>query len=132
VLVITQGCQGTLPIPPRIASSFPDCPSIETLIQEMQKSGLSALCPKVHIVKRTIAKPVWRKWLLEGCFTDMDYCDRLEIEDYCEGLPENVEVLMAYYIVVGIKLGPQNGLIHIRPSKTHGLSACARTRLEPN
>jgi hypothetical protein len=130
VLVMTQGCQGTYPVPPRLAGSIPDAPSVETLLKEMSFNGFTAFCAKVHLVKRTVPKEIWSSWLLQGCFSDMNYCDRAELEGYCHTLPQNVEVLMSYYILVGIKLGPQSGLIDIRPSRIHGLSACARTSLK--
>jgi hypothetical protein len=132
VLVMTQGCQATYPIPPRLASCAPDTPSVETLLKEMNFNGFTAFCAKVHLVKRKVKKNIWQKWLLDGCFSDMDYCDSAELEGFCQTLPSNIEVVMAYYILVGIKLGPQSGLIDIRPSRVHGLSACARTPLEKN
>jgi hypothetical protein len=130
VVVATQGCQGTYPVPPRLAGAIADAPSVGTLLQEMSNAGLSACCAKVHLVRRAVPRAVWRTWLLQGCFSDMDYCDEEEIEGYCSILPKRVEVTMAYYILVGLKLGPQSGLIDIRPSKTHGLSACARADLK--
>jgi hypothetical protein len=130
VLVMTQGCQGTYPVPPRLAGSIPDAPSVETLLKEMSFNGFTAFCAKLHLVKRSVPREIWRSWLLQGCFSDMNYCDKAELEGYSQTLPKIVEVVMCYYILVGIKLGPQSGLIDIRPSKTHGLSACARTCLK--
>jgi hypothetical protein len=129
VLVMTQGCQGTYPVPPRLVASIPDAPSVETLLKEMSFNGFTAFCAKVHLIKRSVTKKTWSSWLLQGCFSDMNYCDKAELEGYSQTLPENIEVVMCYYILVGIKLGPQSGLIDIRPSKVHGLSACARTKL---
>jgi hypothetical protein len=98
----------------------------------MSFNGFTAFCAKVHLVKRIVPKKIWTSWLLQNCFSDMNYCDKAELEGYCQTLPHDVEVIMAYYILVGIKLGPQSGLIDIRPSKTHGLSACARSSLKEN
>jgi hypothetical protein len=130
VLVFTQGCQATYPIPPRLAGCVPDAPSVETLLREMNLSGLSSCCAKVHLVKRSVAKTLWAQWLMKGCFSDMDYCDRAEIENFCQTLPDVVEITMSYYILVGIKLGPQSGMIDIRPSCVHGLCGCARVALQ--
>jgi len=132
VVVFTQGCQATYPVPPRLAGIVPDAPSVEDLIKEMSHAGLTACCAKVYLIKREVPKTKWSNWLLSGCFSDMNYCDKAEIEGFIKTLQDPVEVIMSYYCLVGIKLGPQSGLIDIRPSSVHGLSACARAELKPN
>jgi hypothetical protein len=130
VLIATQGCQGVYPVPPRLAGSIPDCPSVGTLLHEMTAAGFSSCCAKVHLIHRQLPLNTWKSWLMQGCFSDLDYCDREEIEAFCRQLKDPLVVTMAYYILAGIKLGPQSGIIDIRPSNVHGLSACARQDID--
>jgi hypothetical protein len=126
VMVATQGCQGIYPAPPRLVGAIPDCPSVADLLREMSASGLSSCCARVHIVRRQLPVATWKSWLLQGCFSDLEYCDKEEINAFCSQLPDPLEIMMAYYVLVGVKLGPQSGVIDLRPSSIHGLSACAR------
>jgi len=129
VVIATQGCQAVYPIPPRLAGSIPDAPSVGMLLSEMNAAGFSSCCAKVHLIRRSVPRSTWIGWLKSGCFSDMDYLDQAEVETFALTLPEHLEVIMAYYILVGIKLAHQNGLLDLRPSAVHGLTACARTDL---
>lgn len=130
VLILTQGCQSVCPVPPRLAAAVPDAPSVESLLKEMRASGFVSCCAKVHLVRRNVKRETWIDWLGQGCFSDADYCDRVELRGFGHTLGEEVEVVMAYYILVGIKLGAQSGYLDVRPSQVHGLSGCARTMIK--
>jgi hypothetical protein len=129
VIIATQGCQAVYPIPPRLAGSIPDAPSVGALLSETAAAGFASCCAKVHLIRRSVPRNTWIGWLKAGCFSDMDYLDQAEIEAFSATLPEQLEVGMAYYILVGIKLAHQNGLLDLRPSAVHGLTACTRTSL---
>jgi len=132
VVVATQGCQAAYPIPPRLAGCVPDAPSVEALLNEMSACGFTSCCAKVHIVTREVPKSDWAKWLMGGCFSDLDCIAPTEVKSFVFSLPDTVKVHMVYYILVGIKLAHQNGLLALRPSDVHGLTACARTDLSEN